>query len=137
MKKYSTENKRPWYRIRWLFAVIAITVIIGSAYLHYQSQKPFEISVTTGPTGQNRTLKERIIFMVGLEKALHKKGWPASLDMEGEGGKTIKVYWEQLNLPMARKIVKSKDIIPDLRDMGFKRLVLRNGKQEWDVDLKN
>jgi hypothetical protein len=132
-----SPNTRPWYKVRRQFLVIAITAIIGSAYLRYQIHKPIEISISSAPTGQDKTLKERMIFLVSLEKAFHKKGWLASLDLEGEDGKTIKVYWEQLNRPMVKQIAESQDIIPDLRDMGFKRLELRNGKHEWDIDLKN
>jgi hypothetical protein len=129
--------QRPWYKVRWQFVLIALVVTIGSAYLHNLSKKPLEISITTGPTGQNRTLKERMLFLVSIEKAFQKKGWLATFDLEGEEGKTIKVFWESLNKPMARQIIKSQDIIPDMREMGFKRLLLNNGKQEWDVDLKN
>jgi len=78
-----------------------------------------------------------MLFLVSIEKAFQKKGWLATFDLEGEEGKTIKVFWESLNKPMARQIIKSQDIIPDMREMGFKRLLLNNGKQEWDVDLKN
>lgn len=133
----SSTNTRPWYRIMWPLAVIAVAAIISSAYLRYQSQRPIEVSVTSGPAGQTKTLKQRMIFMVSLEKAFHRKGWPASFDLQGEDGKIITVYWEQLNRPLVQQIAKSQDIIADMREMGFKRLVMRSAKKTWDVDLKN
>jgi hypothetical protein len=133
----SSTNTRPWYRIMWPLAVIAVAAVIGSAYLRYQSQRPIEVSVTSGPTGQTKTLKQRMIFMVNLEKAFHRKGWPASFDLQGEDGKIITVYWEQLNRPLVQQIAKSQDTVADMREMGFKRLVMRSAKKTWDVDLKN
>lgn len=78
-----------------------------------------------------------MIFVVDLEKSFHKKGWPAAIDLEGEDGKTLKVYWEKLNLPFVRGLVKSQDVIGDIREMGFKHLIMTDGKLRWDVDLKN
>src|SRR6266702_3710740 len=112
------QYKRPWYRMRWQLALIVVAAIIGSVYLRYQAEKPLEISIMTGPTGQNKTLKERMIFLVNLERAFHKKGWPASFDLEGDDGKTLKLYWERINRPLARKIVESPEIVPELREMG-------------------
>jgi hypothetical protein len=132
-----SPDTRPWYKMRWQMWVIAIVVILGSGVLHYQANKPIEIEVTSSPTGQNRTLKERMIFVTDLEKKFHKKGWIAKIDIEGENGKTLKVYWEQLDLPFVRQWVQSQDIIADIREMGFKRLLMGNGKDEWDIDLKN
>ena len=37
----------------------------------------------------------------------------------------------------AREMLRNEEIIGEIRDMGFKRLKLRKGKEEWDVDLKN
>lgn len=133
----SSTNTRPWYRVMWPLVVIAVAAIISSAYLRYQSQRPIEVSVTSGPTGQTKTLKQRMIFMVSLEKAFHSKGWPASFDLQGEDGKIITVYWEQLNRSLVQQIAKSQDIVADMREMGFKRLVMRSAKKTWDVDLKN
>jgi hypothetical protein len=132
-----TTTSRPWYKIRWQLWLTAIIVILASAYILYQTNKPIEISITSAPTGQNRTLKERMLFVVTLEKAFHKKGWLASMGVEGQDGKTLNIYWEQLGRLTINQMVKSQDTITELRDMGFKRLVFRNGKQEWVADLKN
>jgi hypothetical protein len=78
-----------------------------------------------------------MIFVVGLEKSFHKRGWPASLDLEGVDGKTIKVYWEQIKLPFVKQLVKNQEVIADMREMGFKHLIMTDGKLVWDVDLKN
>jgi len=78
-----------------------------------------------------------MIFIVILQKSMHKKGWIASLDLEGEDGNILKIYWESINPPFVRQMLKSTELIQDIREMGFKRLVLNNGKEKWDIDLKN
>lgn len=105
--------------------------------MRYQSTRPIEVQVTSAPTGQDKTLKNRMIFLFTLERSFHKKGWLASLDLEGENGNVLKIYWESINLPFVKQMLKTTDLIQDIREMGFKRLVMNNGKQEWDLDLKN
>jgi hypothetical protein len=118
----------------WLPSLVAVVL---SAFIYHQVNRSPEISITSGPIGQNKTLKERMIFVVGLEKSFHKRGWLASIDLEGEDGKTLKVYWEQLNLSFVKQLFKNQDVIVDIREMGFKNLMISNGKVEWNVDLKN
>jgi hypothetical protein len=78
-----------------------------------------------------------MIFAAGLEQNFHKKGWIAKIDLEGVDGKTINIYWDQLNVSFVRMIVKSQDIVGDIRELGFKKLLMSNGKDKWDIDLKN
>ncbi len=78
-----------------------------------------------------------MIFAVSLEKSFRKRGWAASMDIAGEDGKTLKVYWPELNLPYVKQMVNHQQIITDIREMGFKRLVLRNNDKTWNIDLKN
>ena len=133
---FQPKSKRQFW-LNTLLALIAVSSFSFTAYYIYQLSKPLEVTVRTGPIGQNRTLKDRMVFMVYLEKTFHKRGWLASFDMEGENGKTLIFFLEKMNRPLAREMVKNEEIIGEIRDMGFKRLKLRNGKEEWDVDLKN
>jgi hypothetical protein len=133
----SNSVTRPWYQIRWQLILTALVTILLSAYLHYQLSKPLEISVTSGPTGQDKTLKQRMVFLDHLEKDFRKKGWPASFYLEGEDGKTLKISWARLKRPFVKQMVQNPDIIADFREIGFKILVFKNGTNEWDVDLRN
>jgi hypothetical protein len=42
-------------------------------------------------------------------------------------------------LTLSQRKIKNynRHIIGDIRELGFKLLVLGNGKNEWDIDLKN
>jgi hypothetical protein len=75
---------QPWYKMRWQVWLISLVVVVLSALIYHQANRPPEITITSGPTGQNKTLRERTIFVVGLEKLFHKRDWLASIDIEGE-----------------------------------------------------
>lgn len=130
-------NKRPWYKIRWQIWALSFVSILVIVAIRYQASRPIEIHVTSAPTGQTRTIKDRMIFLTALERSFHSKGWLVSLDLEGENGNLLKIYWESINRSFVKQMLNTMDIIQNIREMGFKRLVLSNGKQEWDIDLKN
>lgn len=133
---FQPKNKHQ-FRLNTILALIAVASFSLATYFYHQLSKPLEVTVTTGPIGQNRTLKDRMIFVVNLEKTFRKRGWIASFDLEGENGKTLILFLEKMNRHLAREMVGNKEIISEIRDMGFKRLIMRNGKEEWNVDLKN
>lgn len=123
--------------MRWQAWLLAIAIILISTVFYYRTSRPLEITTVSGPIGQKATLKQRMIFLVSIEKAFHQKGWLASFDLEGEDGKYLKVYWEQLSQPFATQLIRNQVMINDIREMGFKRLILNNGKRTWNIDLKN
>ena len=131
------ENNRAWYKVRWQIWLILLVAILVIAASLYQLTRPIEVQVASALTGQTKTLKNRMIFVAVLEKSFHKKGWLASLDLEGENGNILKIYWESINRPFVMQMLKATGPVQDIREMGFKRLVMNNGKQEWDIDLKN
>jgi hypothetical protein len=42
-----------------------------------------------------------------------------------------------VNEPLVLGMKESKEAVRDLRDMGFKHLIMTDGTTSWDVDLKN
>lgn len=130
-------SKHPCYMVRWQIWVTSLVAILVIATFRYQSTRPIEIKVKSAPTGQTKTLKNRMIFLVILQKSMHKKGWPVSLDLEGENGNILKIYWESINTSFVKQMVETEDLIQDIREMGFKRLVFNNGKEKWDIDMNN
>lgn len=132
------SNKRPWYQVKWQIWLILLILVTTATVLYFQANERIELSInTSGPIGQNKTLEQRMIFAASLEKSFHKRGWPASIDTEGEDGKTLKIYWAELKLSMVEQMVKHQQIVSDIREMGFKQLVLKNDNKMWKIDLKN
>ncbi len=130
-------DKRPWYKLRWQIWLILSVAVVSSAYLFSKGDKTPEIPATSGPVGLDKTPKQRMLFARSLDNSFRKKGWHAFIDVDGEDGKTLKIYWPELDLPMVKEMVHHKKIISDIREMGFKQLVLRNNRKAWNIDLKN
>jgi hypothetical protein len=116
--------------------VIAV-VIVSTFFIHYQSTRPIEIQAESAPTGQTVTTIQRLIFAKELQRKFRDKWWLASFDLKGSDGKIMNIYWESINRSLVKQFVSRVDLIQDIREMGFKKLVLKNGKQQWEVDLKN
>ena len=70
-----------------------------------------------------------MLFVVNVEKTFRKRGWLASFELEGENGKALILFLEKMNRPLAREMVRNEEIIGEIRDMGFKRLIMRNRKR--------
>lgn len=78
-----------------------------------------------------------MIFVVGLEKLFQKKGWTASIDIVGVEGKTLRVSREKLNPFLVKQLLGNQEIVANIREMGFKTLIMAGGKITWYIDLKN
>jgi len=130
-------DKRPWYKLKWQIWLIVLVFVVSSVYLFSKVDRIPEIPATSGPIGLDKTIKQRMLFARSLDNSFRKKGWHAFIEVEGEDGKTLKIYWPELNLPMVKEMVNHQKIISDIREMGFKQLVLRNNNKAWNIDLKN
>ena len=131
-------DKRPWYKGKWQIWTIVLPVVVSAFILYRRGNKPLEISITTsGSVGQDKTLQQRMIFSASIEKSFQKRGWQASVNVEGDDGKTMKLYSPELELPTVEQMVSNQKFITEFREMGFKKLVLTNNENTWSIDLKN
>jgi hypothetical protein len=127
----------PWYRLRLKVLLPVLACIPLAVFIYIQTHKPLEVPPQSGPIGQNFSIKQRIIAISHTSKLFHRRGWPASFELRGPEGKILHIYWEQLRRPLAQMLVHNNEFVQELREMGFKRLVMESGKETWDVDLKN
>lgn len=100
---------------------------------------PPEIRLSdTTPRGQKVSSEQRQRFRLNFQEKFSKKFHESKVDIEGDGGKTFRIEWSGVDRPFAATISETDEIINDLRDMGFKRLIICDGhKSLWDMDLKN
>ena len=96
-----------------------------------------QITTTSPPIGQGVLPEERIRFAREFEKQFHDKGMDAAVNTQGQLEKTIIIRGNIVNGPLVFRMAKSKASIQDLREMGFKSLILTDGKATWNVYLKN
>lgn len=127
---------------RLLLLVGILVLVLATAFgarLKAAKLPPPEIRLTDAtPRGQDVSPDQRRRFATKLQERFSKKFEGSKVDSEGNDDKTLKIKWSGVDRPFAGTITESGEIIDDLRDLGFKRLVISDGqKSTWDVDLKN
>lgn len=90
------------------------------------------------PRGREVSPEQRRRFAMTLQGKFTEKFHGARVESEGNDDKTLKIEWSGVDRPFAATITETEEIINDLRELGFKRLIISDGhKSKWDVDLKN
>ena len=99
--------------------------------------KHLEISTTNPPAGMNVLPEQRRKFALGFEKFFKAKGMDATVTTTGDFHTKVLVRGSIVNEPLVLQIKDSAHVVNDLRDMGFKHLIMTDGKSGWDVNLRN
>jgi hypothetical protein len=127
---------RSWQSKQWLLLLLCL--IIGAFFYWLKQEEPVEIPDQGQPIGQSVSSEKRQVFSKTFGKSLQSKFKDASVSIQGEAGTTLKITWQAVNKPFAVGMANNKDVITDLREMGFKRLIMTDGdKTTWEVDLRN
>ncbi|GLI37559.1 hypothetical protein KI811_07965 [Geobacter hydrogenophilus] len=100
---------------------------------------PPEIRLTdTTPRGQGVSAEKRQRFCLNFKEKFSRKFQGSKVDVEGDGNRIFRIGWSGVDRSFAASITETAEIIKDLRDMGFKYLIISDGhKSTWNVDLKN
>ena len=96
-----------------------------------------QITTSSPPAGKNVTREQRLKFAQEYEKIFHGKGMEAKITTKGEGETSIIIAGKVVSTPTVVKMKDNVDAVSDLRDMGFKTLIMTNGKDTWIVGLRN
>ena len=117
-----------------LILITFICIFLNSC----KSKEPITTSVSGPPAGQNVTVNQRAYFAKDFGDRFRAKFGESEVWAQGMDDKTLVIKWIHVSRPYAAEFVASEEIVKDLREMGFKRLILTDGnKSNWDVDLKN
>jgi hypothetical protein len=102
------------------------------------SKEPIAVSVSGPPLGQGVSAVQRLKFARSFGDRFRAKFGDSDISTSGEAGKTLVIKWINVSRPFASKFAANEEIVKDLREMGFKRIILTDGyRSNWDVDLKN
>ncbi|MGD0845443.1 MAG: hypothetical protein ABSA06_13915 [Geobacteraceae bacterium] len=96
-----------------------------------------QVTTTNPPTGKSLLPEQRRKFTLEFEKKFKGKGMNATVTTTGDFHTTILIQGNIVNDSFVHGMKDNNVVIKDLREMGFKRLILTDGKVSWDIDLKN
>lgn len=126
------------------FAVLLVILAAVSLYSFGLANRsahlpPLEISLaSTPPRGQEISAEQRQRFVNAFGVKFAAKYTGAVVVGEGMETRILRIQWAGVDRPFAASIIRVDQIISDLRDIGFKHMILTDGnKSNWDIDLKN
>jgi hypothetical protein len=99
--------------------------------------KYLKVSTTTAPAGQSVLPKQRRKFAVEFGKKSQDKGMNLTVTTKGDFNTSIVIRSNAVSAALALGMKDNNETIKNLRDMGFKHMIITDGKHSWDVDLKN
>ena len=128
-----------------VWALLLLVAVSSWGIWKYQNTNKHKVQVmnylqtenTNPPTGKNFLPEQRRKFALQLEKKVKDKGMNATVTTTGDFHTAIVLQGEEVNGSLVRLTVGNNDMIQDMRDMGFKTLIMTDGSAAWSVDLKN
>lgn len=107
-------------------------------YEEYVSVKFIGITTSSLPTGKKGVLPEqRRAFALEFEKKFKDKFPEVTVTTTGDFHTSLLMKSKIINEQFALQMKGRAEAIHDFREMGFKRLIMYDGKTAWVIKLKN
>ena len=125
-----------------LWALLLVIIVSLWSLWNFQRAKTqhvnyIHIKTSNPPAGYNLLPEQRRTFALDFEKKFKKKVTNATVTTTGDFHTTILIQENIVNGPLVHGMMDNAEAMQDLREMGFKHLIMTDGKVSWDIDLKN
>lgn len=136
------KNIRMLQNLTWIIAFLMFAAAWGMWKFQYASKEKVKvnqlrITTTTPPQGSNYLPEQRRKYALDYEKKLKAAYRDVTITTTGDFHKTLLMKGDVINEQFALQMKDTVEAIKEFRDMGFKRLVMTDGRTAWDVDLEN
>lgn len=123
------------------FLVIPLLVITWGISRYQSPQKVhvnhLQIKTNLTPLGQGVLPEQRRAFALQFQKNAHIDIRDGIFTTTGEFHTIFSIQSNRINSEMVSSMTGIEEPFSALRGMGFKHLILSNGKEAWDIDLRN
>jgi hypothetical protein len=96
-----------------------------------------QIKTNLPPMGQELLPEQRRAFALKLHKNENTVYNDAVLTTAGAFHTILSIQSNRINSKMVSSMSNTEEPFSDVRKMGFKHVMMSNGKEAWDIDLKN
>jgi hypothetical protein len=96
-----------------------------------------QIKTNLSSRGQGVLPEQRRAFALKFPKSANSYYKDAVFTTTGDFHATFSIQSNWINSKMVYSMISSEEPFSDLREMGFKHLIISNDKEEWDIDLRN
>ncbi len=131
---------KPWYMkkgVLLLLVLLGLAAIATYFILPHRSYESLQVNTKEEVSGRKVEAWQRQKFATSFEKQFRDRGFYVSVATEGTISTTLRLSWKETNKQFVLQMMNNKESIQDLRELGFKKLLMENESQIWDVDLKN
>jgi hypothetical protein len=82
-------------------------------------------------------INQRKQFAKNYERQLLDKGMDVYATTHGRENTTLKIKWILVSRPVVHKLINDGDMVENLRNRGFTKLVMTDGYNgDWNIDLR-
>ena len=126
----------------WIATFLILAVAWSFWKFHYTNKEKLSVNylqviTSNSPAGKSLLPEQRRKFTLEFEKKFKDKGMNATVTTTGDFHSTILIQGNIVNESSVHRMKDNNVVIQDLREMGFKPLIMTDGKESWDIDLKN
>ena len=128
-------------KISFVWVVLLVAAVSLGGLWKYQRTKAanvnyLQITTTNSPVGKSLLPEQRRMFALKFEKKFKDK-FIATVTTIGDFHTSLLIQGDMVNEPLVLGMKDNDVAMQELRKMGFKHLIMTNGKISWDIDLKN
>jgi len=132
--------KKSWVKYIPFLIIPLLAIAWGISKYQSTNQMPvnhLKIITKLSPMGQGVLPEQRRAFALKLQKNENTVYKDAVFTTIGAFHTTLSIQSDWINSKMVSSMSSSEEPFSDVRKMGFKHVMMSNGKEAWDIDLKN
>jgi hypothetical protein len=96
-----------------------------------------QVTTAAPAAGKGLSPEQRRVFAMDLGRQFKDKGKDATVTTTGAYHTVIVIRGAMVNKALVYEMKDNATMMQDLREMGFRHLIMTVDKATWDVDLKN
>lgn len=104
---------------------------------NYTPVNHLQIKTNLPPMGLRVLPEQRRFFAIKYPQSTKTDFKGANFTTTGDFHTTFSIQANGIDSRMVDSMISSEEPFSDLRQMGFKHVKMSNGKEAWDIDLRN
>ncbi|MGD0585869.1 MAG: hypothetical protein ABSA86_08865 [Oryzomonas sp.] len=139
-KYMSEKTKISWVKYIPFLIIPLLAIAWGISKYQAPDKIPvnhLQIKTNLSPMGQGVLPEQRRAFALKLQKNENTDYKDAVLTTTGAFHTILSIQSNRINSKMVSSMSSTEEPFYDVRKMGFKHVIMSNGKEAWDIDLRN
>jgi len=134
------KTKTFWVKYLPFLIIPLLAISWGISKYHSTNALPvnhLQLKTDLPPTGQGVLPEQRRAFALKFKIPAKTEYGDAVFTTTGDFHTTFSIQSNRITGNMVYAMMNSEEPFSDVRNMGFKRVTMSNGRETWDIDLRN